>query len=138
MRMLHAFACSLAVIGVGLAAVDTASAAGPNDTYGNTEPILPSVTVLNQKPKNDAVSITYAYLPQQGRLVIFSGDPSQKRGSTAIGTTALAAGDHRDFKVSLSGAPKAGTRLWAAVEQAKSEKPFTGSDERAEQSFKVM
>ncbi len=84
------------------------------------------------------MSITYAYLPQQGRLVIFSGDPSEKGGATAIGATSLDAGDHRDFKVSLNEAPKAGTRLWAAVEQTKSEKPFAHSDERAEQSFKVM
>lgn len=138
MKTLHAFACSLAVISAGLATLGSASAAGLMDNMGTTDTILPSVTVLNQKPKNDAVSITYAYLPQQGRLVIFSGDPSEKGGATAIGATSLDAGDHRDFKVSLDGAPKAGARLWAAVEQAKSQKPFSGSDERAEQSFKVM
>lgn len=136
MRTLHTFARCLAVIGVGLA-IATSASADPYDMYGTPEAILPSVTALSQKVKNDAVSITYAYFPQAGRLLILSGNPS-KGSSTIVGSTDLSAGGHRDFKVPLNSQPKPGTRLWAAVEQAKSDQPFVGSDERAEQSFNVL
>ena len=98
----------------------------------------PSVTVLNQKLKNDAVSITYAFLPKDGTLAILSGDPSNKTGASVVGSVALQAGDHREVKVPLSSEPKAGTRLWAQIEQGKSGKPFANADERAQQRFKTL
>ncbi len=36
--------------------------------------IPPSVIAMNQKLKGDAVSITYAYVPKDGTLAIFSSD----------------------------------------------------------------
>ena len=98
----------------------------------------PSVTVLNQKLKKDAVSITYAFLPKDGTLAILSGDPSNKTGASVVGSVALQAGDHREVKVPLSSEPKAGTRLWAQIEQGKSGKPFANADERAQQRFKTL
>ena len=99
---------------------------------------LPSVTALDQKVKGDAVKITYAFLPKDGTLAILSGDPSSKSGASVVGSVGLSAGDHREVKVPLSSEPKAGTRLWAQVEQGKSGKPFAKSDERAQQSFKTL
>ena len=99
---------------------------------------LPSVTALDQKVKGDAVEITYAFLPKDGTLAILSGDPSGKSGASVVGSVDLAAGDHREVKVPLGSEPKAGTRLWAQVEQGKSGKPFAKSDQRAQQSFKTL
>lgn len=101
-----------------------------------TDSFLPSVVALDQKLKNDEVSVTYAYMPQKGRLVILSTDPEGK-AKTVIGSTELAAGDHRDVKVKLKDLPEAGTNLKARVE-ADTDQPFSGSDERAKQIFKVM
>jgi hypothetical protein len=103
-----------------------------------TQDFLPSVTALSQKVKGDTVSITYAFLPKDGTLAILSGDPSSRAGASVLGSVALSAGDHRNVKVQLSREPTAGTRLWAAIDQAKSGKPFKRSDERAEQSFKAL
>jgi len=136
MKFVPAFACALFVAGAGLAITGGANAF-PNEN-SNTAGFLPSVTALNQKLKGDAVSITYAYLPHDGRLVIFSGNPKSKGGASELGSVQLTAGDHRNFAVKLSSAPKAGTQLWAAVEQSKADKMFAGSDERAEQSFHVL
>jgi hypothetical protein len=97
--------------------------------------ILPSVIALNQKPKDDTVSITYAYTPKDGRLVLFSGDPDAKGSAKEVGSVDLKAGDHRDVKVKLSTAAKSGEQLWAAIEQPKSDTPMVSGDERAEQSF---
>ena len=99
---------------------------------------LPSVTALDQKVKGDAVKITYAFLPKDGTLAILAGDPSKKSGASVVGSVDLSAGDHREVKVPLASEPKAGTRLWAQVEQGKSGKPFAKSDERAQQSFKTL
>jgi hypothetical protein len=118
------------VIATGVAAQEF-----PSSNVGD---FLPSVTAMNQKLKNDGVEITYAFLPKAGTLAILSGNPEGKSGATVVGSVDLAAGDHREVKVPLTSAPKAGSRLWAQVEQGKSGKPFAGSDERAEQSFKVL
>lgn len=131
MQRMHRLVRVLPILGAALFIATGASAA--------SEGIHPSVTAMNQKLKNDAVSITYAYLPGNGTLAILSGDPAQKASSAkVIGSVDLSAGDHRDFKVQLNSQPKAGSRLWAEVEQAKSGKLFAGGDERAEQSFKAL
>lgn len=124
---------------IALATIGLASAAEaqefPSTKVGQ---FLPSVTVLDQKLKNDAVSVTYAYLPQAGKLAILTGDPAKKSAASIVGSIDLGAGDHREVKVPLSSEPKAGMQLWAQVEQGKSNKPFANSDERAEQSFKAL
>lgn len=115
-----------------------AAIAFAGSTSAATQDFLPSVTVLSQKVKGDTVSITYAFLPKDGTLTILSGDPSGRKGASVLGSVALPAGDHRNVKVQLRREPKAGTRLWAAIGQAKTDKPFKNSDERAEQSFKAL
>lgn len=136
MNATHVLAPALATLASALLMASGAVAQEfPSSHVGD---FLPSVTAMNQKVKGDDVKITYAFLPKDGKLAIFSGNPGSKNGATAIGSVDLSAGDHRDVKVPLSSAPKAGTRLWAQVEQSKTGKPFADSDERAEQSFKVM
>lgn len=94
---------------------------------------------MNQKLKGDAFSITYAYVPKDGTLAIFSSDPSEKMSAKPVGHIALSAGDHRDVKVTLSSSPKPGTKLWAVLEQSGSDSaPFKDAGQPAEQSFKVL
>jgi hypothetical protein len=124
------FAQALLGLAAAIALAGSASAA--------TQDFLPSVTVLSQKVKGDTVSVTYAFLPKDGTLAILSRDPSRHAGASVLGSVPLSAGDHRNINVQLSREPKAGTRLWAAIDQAKTGKPFKNSDERAEQSFKAL
>jgi hypothetical protein len=123
-----------------LAAASAIAASANAQGYlpSNVGDFHPSVTVLNQKLKGDAVKITYAFLPKDGTLAIFSGDPANKASASVVGSVDLQAGDHREIKVPLTGEPKSGTQLWAMVEQGKSGKPFANADERAEQSFKTL
>jgi hypothetical protein len=97
-----------------------------------------SVIAMNQKEKNDSVSITYAYAPQQATLKIFAQNPERSAVSKAIGEVSLSPGDHRDVAVKLNSIPKSGTRLWAVVEQGKGQKPFENLDGPAQQTFKVL
>lgn len=135
MQAAHALGPAL----IALAAISLTSAAAAQEfPSSNVGQFLPSVTVLDQKLKNEAVSVTYAFVPQAGKLAILASDPAGKSPASVIGSVDLAAGDHREVKVPLTSEPKAGTRLWAQIEQGKSNKPFADSDERAEQSFKTL
>ena len=98
------------------------------------------VVALNQKLRGDSVSITYAYLPKNGTLAIFSTDARGHMGKAPIGLVALLGGDHRNFDVALHPAPKSGTRLWAVLEQSiGNTKPFKKFDGRpVEESFKAL
>jgi hypothetical protein len=96
----------------------------------------PSVIALDQKPKSDSVSITYAFLPSAGELAIYASDASGKLSKTPAGKVAVDAGDHRDFKVTLSPVPKAGTELRAVLENANG-KPLRDRT-ASEESFKIM
>ena len=95
-----------------------------------------SIIAMSQKPKSDAVSITYAYLPQDGTLAVFPVGSSGKMGTTPVGKVTLTAGDHRDVSVSLSPLPKAGARLEAVIEHAG--QPLKNSGDPAERSFKIL
>ncbi len=61
-----------AVATIGLLAASQAFAA---DTFP------PSVIALNQKPKSNNVSITYANLPQKGTLAIYQSDAQGRMGT---------------------------------------------------------
>ena len=135
MKATHIFASLAMLTSVSAFATSAAAQDFPGSGVGD---FLPSVTALDQKVKGDAVTITYAFLPKDGTLAILSGDPSKKSGASVVGSVDLSAGDHREVKVPLGSEPKAGTRLWAQVEQGKSGKPFAKSDERAQQSFKTL
>ncbi len=99
----------------------------------------PSVIVLNQKAKGNAVSITYAFLPKPGELAIYASDSNGHMGKTPIGQVTLDAGDHRNVKVALSSSPKAGAKLWAVVEPKGGTQPFKRlSGKPAEETFKTL
>lgn len=95
-----------------------------------------SVIAMSQKPKNNEVSITYAYLPQDGTLAVFPVAASGKMAKTPVGQVTLTAGDHRDIHVSLTPLPKAGTRLEAVIEH--SGQPLANSGDPAERTFKIL
>lgn len=111
-----------------------------NSPQAQVPPYPPSVTVLDQEIKNDEVSITYAFLPKDGKLTILSGDPEKMSDASVIGSVDLQAGDHHQVKVPLTDAPKAGTQLWAKVDKGKGEtvEPFSKADERAQQTFNTL
>ncbi len=103
----------------------------------NVAATAPSITALNQKVHGADVSITYAYLPKDGSLTIFPSDASGRMAKEPVGEVTLKAGDYRNVKVQLSSQPKAGTRLWAVLEQHDG-RPFKDYGRTAEQSFKAL
>ncbi len=133
------------IIVPAIAVLMSAVAIAPNASAQNyaqeaVPPYPPSVTVLNQQLKNDEVSIAYAYLPKDGKLTIFSGNPEKMSDASVLGSVELTAGDHRQLKVPLTNAPEAGAQLWAMVDKGKGDAvvPFSKADERAQQSFKAL
>lgn len=90
----------------------------------------PSVTVLNQAVKSNAVDITYAYLPTSGHVVVLGSDANGKLGDRILGSAEMKAGDHRDFKVNLTEAPKPGEKLWVSLYDDTDGKP--GFDMKAD------
>jgi hypothetical protein len=95
-----------------------------------------SVIAMSQKPKSDTISITYAFLPQDGTLAVFPVGSSGKMGNTPVGKVALTAGDHRDVSISLNPLPKPGARLEAVIEHAG--QPLKNSGDQAERTFKIL
>lgn len=95
-----------------------------------------SIIAMSQKPKGDSVSITYAYLPQDGTLAVFPVGTSGKMGNTPVGKVTLTAGDHRDVSVALSPLLKRGARLEAVIEH--SGQPLKRSGDSAERTFKIL
>jgi hypothetical protein len=98
----------------------------------------PSVIAMNQKLKNDSVSITYAYMPKAGTLDIYSSNSSGKMSSKPIGSAKVPAGDHRNIDVKLNKTPKSGAKLWAVLERPGDKGVFKDHGTPAEQSFKVL
>ena len=122
----HLVAAAVATIGLL-----TASSAFAADAFP------PSVIALNQKPKANNVSITYANLPQKGTLAIYASDAQGRMGTKMLGQVKMDAGDHRNVQIKLTSAPKSGSRLWAAAEQTNG-KVFSSQGQAAEQSFNVL
>ena len=112
-----------------------AAFAGAGTTMSSDTPHA-SVIAFNQKAKGDAVTITYAFLPQDGTLDIYALDSSGKIGAAPLGKVSLKAGDHRDVKVTLNSSPKQGMRLQAVIE--KSGQPLKYSGDIPERTFKVL
>lgn len=122
-------ATAAAVMAVGMVMATSAFAADPGTPA--------SVLAMNQKPKGESVSITYAYAPADGTLAIFETDPAEHTSAKPLGLAPIQRGDHRDVKIKLNEEPKPGTKLWA-VEQSKAGKPFRNVDGPAEQTFNIL
>lgn len=105
-----------AAMGAAIVAVAIVPAmAVPADQSKASEPSIPaSVLAFNQKPAGNAVQISYAYLPEKGYVAIFA-DKDGKRGSEALGFTALDKGNHNNVKIDLASSVPAGTALWATL-----------------------
>jgi hypothetical protein len=86
----------------------------------------PSIIAMEQNAKGGEVSITYAYLPKDGFLVVHPSDKRGKMSSVVLGQRKLSAGDHRNVNVKLSGTVKSGEKLWAELQQ----KPFASGTKR--------
>jgi len=125
-------ACVAALVASMLAG-GAAFAAGVNASSDTPQA---SIIAFNQKAKGDAVSIKYAFLPEDGTLNIYAVDASGKVGTTPIGEVSLKAGDHRDVQVTLKSWPKEGTLLRAVIE--KSGHPIKQSGDVPERTFKVL
>ena len=83
----------------GLLSLPMASHAAISKTEANISQTAPSVIAFNQKLKNDQVSVTYAYLPSDGFLVVYGAEEGNRRAKP-LGRTELKAGDHRDIRSS--------------------------------------
>ncbi|MFA5956718.1 hypothetical protein [Hyphomicrobium sp.] len=75
----------------------------------------PSVIVFNQKPKGEEITVTYAFMPSAGNLVIYGSNHSGKHDAKTIGSVKLEAGDHHNIGVKLDKDVPAGTSLWASL-----------------------
>ncbi|SFV39160.1 hypothetical protein SAMN04488557_4187 [Hyphomicrobium facile] len=129
MTMSRVSATAAAVMAAGMLITSGAFAADPGTPA--------SVIAMNQKPKGESVSITYAFAPTDGTLAIFAVDPQGHASAKPLGSAALTRGDHRDVKIKLNEALKPGTRLWA-VTQGKDGKPFRNVDGPAGQTFNIL
>jgi hypothetical protein len=93
--------------------------------------IDPSVIVFDQALADKSVDVSYAYLPEKGYLAVYPSDAEGKPVRQALGTTELKAGDHRNVKITLSEAPKAGQRFWVSIYRDADNK--AGFDSKADQ-----
>lgn len=95
-----------------------------------------SIIARNQKLKNDAVSITYAFLPKSGTLDIYSVSSSGKLSKAPLGSVKLDAGDHRNVSVSLKQMPQKGERLRAVIEH--SDQPIKNPGNVSNRTFTIL
>lgn len=100
---------SLAVAAVVAAAAMLMSA------YAAISATDPSALVLDQRAKNQSISIDYIYLPENGYVAIYNSDEQGRPSGPAIGHANLNAGDHRGVEVKLSEQLKSGERLWVSL-----------------------
>lgn len=103
----HRTTAGAIAIALALGAASAAHAATPSSE--------PSVLVFDQKIQNGQVMIDYANLPAKGYVAIYGSDEKGQRSGQPIGSVAVAPGDHRSVKVTLSKTPKQGERLWASL-----------------------
>ncbi|MFM9939334.1 MAG: hypothetical protein ACKVP7_07550 [Hyphomicrobiaceae bacterium] len=76
-----------------------------------------TLTVSDQKAVDDTITIADVNLPKNGFLVIHPSDAKGNLIEKDIGHLALTAGDHKAVKVKLTGAIKAGDKLWAMLHE---------------------
>lgn len=117
-KFTHALAAaSFTLCGLPLSAY--AVVQNPDATMSQTPP---SVIVFNQKPKGNELSVTYAYMPSAGHLVIHNSEGG-KVGRDVVGSVKLEAGDHHNIAVKLDKALPSGTSLWASLTDSQ-KRPF--------------
>jgi hypothetical protein len=109
------------VLGLAVATVPASAVQNPAETSGPKVAVPnPSVIVLDQKldPKDgNSIKITYVYVPKKSFVVVHGSDAQGAIDQKSLGQLALEPGDHRDVKVPLTNAEKAGTKLWITLNQ---------------------
>ena len=104
--------------GLSLLMLPAAATVAIAGSYDHAQ-VEPTITAFDQKAQGNVVSVSYAHLPKTGYLAIYGSDAEGKPTGDPLGSIALKAGDHRDFKVELKSAPPANTKLWAALYEDK-------------------
>ncbi len=112
------FAGSWTLAGLAIATVASVAAAAAAHAQGE-----PSVTVFDQAAAGNAIKVHYVNLPAKGYVAVHAADGNGKPIAAPVGTAELAAGDHRDVKITLKEAPKPGQRMWVSLHQDSDNKP---------------
>ncbi len=86
-----------------------------NAATGSASTTEPSVMVFDQTIRDGKVSISYAYLPKNGYVVVYGASTDGKPSGEPFGHVDLKSGDHRDITIKLDRVPAAGTKLWASL-----------------------
>lgn len=105
----------LVVAALAVLSMPLAGHAAISKTEPGISQTAPSVIALNQKLRNDQVTVTYAYLPADGFLAIYGSDKNGHLGDKPLGRIELKAGDHRNVAVKLDSAPATGSALWVSL-----------------------
>jgi hypothetical protein len=79
-----------------------------------TAQVPPSIIAFDQKPKGDAIAISYVHLPHNGYVAVFA-DENGKRSDKVLGFTALEKGSHNNVSVKLGAGVAPGSALWATL-----------------------
>jgi len=110
----------------------------------------PSIDVSDQKLQRRTVTLADVNLPARGYIAIHASDASGKMTDRIIGYATLRAGDHKNVKVRLSGAHKAGETLWAVAHQSQGRgltnmrgsnrigSPFMQNGQPVDKSFQIL
>lgn len=115
-------------VALAVAAAVSAVSAGGAFAQAPSAARMATLDVANQKVKRHVVRIADINLPQNGYAVIHAADATGKMTDTILGYRALAAGDHKNVKVRLTGVHKAGETLWVVAQQNTGVHPGTKRD----------
>lgn len=99
---------------IALAAHPAVAMTGQPANQGATAQAPASVLAFNQKLKGDAVTISYAYLPENGYVAVFAEDGG-KRAAKILGFTALPKGNHNNVSVKIRDRVEPGSAMWASL-----------------------
>lgn len=94
-------------------------------SYANAPDVFvapPSVLAFDQKPAGD-ITIDYVNLPANGYVAVYKSDANGIPTGQLLGHAPIAKGDHRNIKVPIEAAPKAGDRLWISLYEDSDQQP---------------
>lgn len=75
----------------------------------------PSVIVFDQRAGSSTVSLSYAYLPDNGYVAIYGTDDEGKPTGDVLGYTPLEAGNHMNVTVEIDQELESGQTFWASL-----------------------
>lgn len=131
--MQHFVRGQLATVGLASAFLTGLVMTAHAETSAAISTTPPSVLVLDQTPKDGKVLVEYAYLPNDGYVVLYGADKNGQPIRGPIGHAELKAGSHIKFNVKIDKPPQSGDSMWAALYVDKDNKP--GFDKTADASI---